>query len=472
MPSLDEIFSPRGIAVVGVSPSGSNPFATIVVKGLLAGKYPAIYPVNPKYTEVDGLKCYPSLEAIPGVVDHVIVAISAQAALTLLDECAAKGVRSVHFFTAGFRESGIAERAALEKAMLAKAKAGGFRIVGPNCVGLYVPKSRVIIDAIMPTEPGPIGFLSQSGGHAQDLVYLGAPRGLRFSKVISYGNALDIDECELLGYFANDPETGIIAAYLEGVKNGRRFLAALRRAASRKPVVIYKGGMTGAGSRTTQGHTASLATGAATFRAVCRQCGALLVEDLDELNDVLVAWCFATPHPRGKGIAVAGGGGGPSVSASDEFEKAGLSLPRLSVEQQAQLRQVLPNAGAIFTNPIDANNLAAPEAIDVTMRILGSFPQIDMLLYHLGFHPIGRWGEGRFSAPEFLQPVIESLRKVRQSSGKPVLVALRPAPDAEGFQEFLAAQQTFAAAGFPVFHSMRQAARAMSYLIDMREKQF
>lgn len=464
MASLDEIFSPRGIAVVGISPSGSNPFATITTKGLMAGKYPAIYPVNPKYSEIYGMPCYPNIRAIPGVVDHVIVCIPAEAALALLDDCAAKGVKSVHLFTAGFSESGFAERAEMERALLDKARAGGIRIIGPNCVGLYVPKSRVIIDAVMPKEPGSIGCMSQSGGHAQDIVYLGAPRGLRFSKVISYGNALDIDESEMLEYFANDPETGVIAAYIEGIKDARRFLAALRQATARKPVVIYKGGMTEAGSRTAHGHTASMATSAATFAAVCRQCGALLVEDLDEMIDLLVALCFAVPRPAGRGVAVVGGGGGPSVLASDEFEKAGLNLPRFSKEEQDLLRKVLPMAGAIFTNPMDANNMADPAAIAVTMRIVSKFPEINMMLYHLGFHPIGRWGDGRFSSPEFLNPAIEAFQQARQTSGKPVMLALRPAPDLDGFKEFATAQQAFASAGLPVFNSMRSVARAMVYL--------
>jgi acyl-CoA synthetase (NDP forming) len=172
----------------------------------------------------------------------VVVNIPAESALALLDDCAAKGVRSVHFFTAGFGESGRAERAELERRLLEKARAEGFRIIGPNCVGLYVPGSRVANTIGAPLEPGPIGFLSQSGGHAQNLPLDGAPRGLRFSKAVSYGNALDVDECELLEYFGEDGETEIIAGYIEGVRDGRRFLRALRDVGARKPVVLYKAG--------------------------------------------------------------------------------------------------------------------------------------------------------------------------------------------------------------------------------------
>lgn len=303
-PSLEEVLSPRSVAIIGASPKRS--FASGVVSSLKQAGFPAIYPVNPKYTEVLGLRCYPNLLAIPDVVDHVVVSVPADLALAVLDDCAAKGVRSVHFFTAGFSESGNKERAELEKVMLSKARAGGFRIIGPNSVGPFAIKNRLVTNTGIPLEPGPIGFASQSGGHAQDIPYHGAPRGLRFSKIVSYGNALDVNESELLDYFARDPETEIIAAYIEGVKDGRRFLEALRGAARRKPVVVYKGGTTEAGKRATQGHTASLVNSAAVFDTVCRQANAIRVEDANELIDVLVTLRFVHPYPAGSGVAVLG----------------------------------------------------------------------------------------------------------------------------------------------------------------------
>ncbi len=459
-PSLEEIFCPHGIAVVGASQSETG--ATVWVQGLQEAGFPAIYPINPKYTEVSGLPCYPNLRAIPGVVDHVVVIIPAESALALLDDCAAKGVKSVHFFTAGFSESGYAERAELERAMLDKARAGGFRIIGPNCTGLFVPRSRLASAIGVPLEPGPIAFISQSGGHAQNLPFYGGPRGLRFSKVVSYGNALDVDESELLDYFCQDPETEFIAAYIEGVKDGRRFLKALREAAARKPVVIYKGGTTEAGRRAAHGHTASLTSSVAVFDALCRQMKTIQVDDMEELMDVLVALRFASPLPRGTGVAVVGTGGGPTVLASDEVEKAGLHLPRLSPEVEAELRQFLPLPGTIFGNPLDARSLMSGDGISATLRVLGKVSNIHMFIYHLGFHPASRWGGGRLSSPAFLQPVINSLKEVQQATGKPVLLVLRPAPDLSGMKDFLAAQEAFVEAGFPVFHYLRQAAKAIA----------
>ena len=463
-PSLEEVFSPRAIAVVGASSSGRN----LGIWPLIEAGFPVLYPVNPKYTEVFGLPCYPSLRDIPGVVDHVVVSIPAESVLALLDDCAAKGVRSVRFFTAGFSESGYAEGAELEAAMLDKAMAGGFRIIGPNCVGMLVPKNRLTNATDLPMEPGPIAFISQSGGHAQSLPFFSAPRGLRFSKVVSYGNALDVDESELLDYLSQDPDTEIIAAYIEGVKDGRRFLGALKEAAARKPVIIYKSGTTDAGKRATRGHTASLAGSEVIFDTLCRQMNVIQVDDIEELMDMMVALRFTNPLPEGAGVALLGQGGGPIVSASDEMERAGLQVPGLSPEVQAELKQFLPLPGSIFGNPVDARTLLSPEAILATMRVLGKVPDIHMFVYHMGFHPVSRWGNGRFSSDTFLPPFIDTLTQVQQTTGKPVLLALRPAPDLRGMEEFLATQEALVKAGFPVFYSLSQVAKAMARLVAWR----
>jgi len=467
--TLEEIFSPRGIAIVGVSSSLALNFASMVLLALKEAGFPNIYPVNPKYTEVLGLPCFPNVQSIPGPVDHVVVSIPAEQSLALLDDCAAKGVRSVHFFTAGFGESGEADRADLEQAMLAKATAGGFRIIGPNCIGLFVPRSRLASSPGVPIDPGPIAFLSQSGGHAQTLPAFSAVRGLRYSKIVSYGNALDVDECELLDYFAQDPESEIISAYIEGVKDGRRLLKSLEAAARVKPVVVYKGGHTEAGQRAAYGHTASLTSSVAVFEGLLKQKHVIRVDDIEDMIDVLAALRFVKPLPTGTGVAVIGAGGGPSVAAADELEAVGLTVPRLSEKVQTELKKHLPLAGSIFVNPIDAGNLTTPEAVAVTMEVLGSAPDIHMYLYHLGFHPIGRWGIGRFSRSEFLEPFVRALDQARENTGKSVLLALRPPDDLVGMQEFLDVQEALVQAGFPVFHSLRRGGRAMAQAIAWKK---
>ncbi len=469
-PTLEEVFAPRGIAVVGASASGRLGFAEMIIVANLETKFPGLYAVNPKYKEVYGVPCYPSILDIPGVVDHVVVNIPAQSALKLLDECAEKGVRSVHFFTAGFSESGYAERADLEVELLKKARQGGYRIIGPNCVGLFVPKSRVSNTISVPTESGPIAFISQSGGHANNIPMFSAVRGLRYSKVVSYGNALDIDEVELLEYLTDDNETEIIGAYIEGVKDGNRFFNALKGAADKKPVIVYKGGKTEAGLRAAHGHTASMISSVDVFEAVCRQANAIQVENTEELLDVFTVLRFVRQIPQGKNVALFGAGGGPSVLAGDEIENAGLCMPQFSQKVQDDLKQVLPVDGGIFTNPLDTTNLVSPEAVDAAAKVLGKVTEIHMLVYHLGFHPIGMWGRGSFSEKSYLDTLLEVMKMAVKKSGKPILVALRPAQDLNGMKEFLTVQEAFVDAGFPIFYSLGQLALAMNRVIDWNDR--
>jgi acyl-CoA synthetase (NDP forming) len=465
--ALSEIFSPRSVAVVGASTAQAKnvTFGRFAVECLKEAGFPTIYPVNPHYTELLGLPCYPSLLDIPGAVDHVIIAVPASSALPVLDDCAAKGVKSVHIFTAGFGESGDTDRALLERALLNKAESGGFRIIGPNCMGLYIPEKRMITWPGMSKEPGTIALISQSGGFAEDVAYFGIRRGLRFSKVVSYGNGLDIDETELLHYLGQDTETEMIAAYIEGVKVGSRFSDALKEAAARKPVVIYKSGFTPAGRRAAQGHTASLTGSADIFQALCRQVNVMQVDDIDEMLDMLVALHFTKPIPRGNGVAIVGRGGGISVLASDQIEAAGLRLPPLPPKTQTELRQLLPRAGSIYSNPVDANSLLLPEAVASTMLLLSQVPDINLFIYHLGFHPTSRWGNKRFSSAAYLHSITDALKRTRELTGKPVIPVLRPPSELGGAEDFVDVQELLINSGFPVFYSVRQAARAIARLI-------
>jgi acyl-CoA synthetase (NDP forming) len=295
-------------------------------------------------------------------------------------------------------------------------------------------------------------------------------RGLRFSKVVSYGNALDINESELLGYLAQDRETEIIAAYIEGIKDGTSFRKNLELASSRKPVVICKGGTTEAGIRAVLGHTASLASSAAIFEALCRQLNTIMVEGVTEMVDVLVALLFCKPLPVGRGVAVIGSGGGPSVLASDEIEKAGLRMPQLGSKVQAELRNMLPLEGSIFSNPVDAGKLIDPDFIYRTMCIIGKIPDIDMMIYHLGFHPTSRWIEGDISSRDYLEAANDAMKRAQQETGKPVLLVLCPAAEIVGMKNFFAAQESFVAAGFPVFYSLSQIFKAIAHILAWKNK--
>src|SRR2546427_7845450 len=341
--SLDAIFPPRSVAIAGVSTQQPG-FAGVGLGFLLSLMelgFPAVYPVNPKYQEVEGLKCYASVLDIEGPVDHVISSVPARIVPQLVEDCIAKGVRSVHFFTAGFRETGDDEMADLETQVVGRLTGAGIRVFGPNCMGLYVPESKLAVMPGFPAESGPVGFISQSGGNAGEMIYTAAVRGIRFSKVVSYGNASDIDESELLSCLARDPKTNVICAYIEGVKDGRRFVQALRDAAAAKPVVGLKGGRTAAGTRAVMSHTASLAGSLAVFDSLCRQLNAVRVNSVEEMADLAGAFRYMSA-PAGPGVAVVGGGGGFSVFAADEIDDAGLECPVLPENTQKALGEINP----------------------------------------------------------------------------------------------------------------------------------
>ncbi|MYE06929.1 MAG: hypothetical protein F4Y04_06885, partial [Chloroflexi bacterium] len=226
---LDPIFFPRGVAVVGASRGNSgNRGPGGWLQSLKDAGQPNIYPVNPRADQIEDLPAYPRLTDIPGPVDHVISAIPAAYVLDMLEDASVKGVRSIHLFTAGFAETGIADRLELQHQLKSRAAELGIRLIGPNCMGLYVPDGKVSFSQQLPTDSGPVAFFSQSGTNASDATYNGAVRGLRFSKVVSFGNAIDVSAAELIDYAAADPNTEVIGAYIEGMPDARDFFQSLR----------------------------------------------------------------------------------------------------------------------------------------------------------------------------------------------------------------------------------------------------
>jgi acyl-CoA synthetase (NDP forming) len=479
--SLDEIFHPRSVAIAGVSTQQPG-FAGVGIGFLLSLMelgFPAIHPVNPKYPEIEGLKCYATILDIDGPVDHVISSVPAHIVPRLVEDCIEKGVRSVHFFTAGFRETGDAEMADLEKEVVGRLTGAGIRVLGPNCMGLYIPDSKLAFMPGFPTESGPVGFISQSGGNAGEMVYTAAVRGIRFSKVVSYGNAADVDESELLAYLAADAQTEIICAYIEGVKDGRRFLEAMRRAAGVKPLVVLKGGRTASGTRAVMSHTASLAGSLAVFDSLCRQVNAVRVNSVEEMADLAVAFRFLQPlvaqgpSPEARGrVAVVGGGGGFSVFAADEIDDAGLDCPVLPEHTQIALGEINPVAGTSVRNPVDSIAIFEPPKLGQTLRIIGEAENIDVILYHTSFS----WGRGRRSMAllgadpaHYMQMQIQQMVNARDACGKPIAVVLRQPLDVEGMERSAVFQEKCWQAGFPVYPTIPRAANAIAKTLRWRQ---
>lgn len=479
---LDYIFHPRSIAVVGVSPpeigfGGVGTGFVIGLQDMSAEGGPTIYPVNPKHEEIAGLKCYSGLLDIEGPIDHVISIVPARIALSLVDDCIVKGVKCIQFFTAGFSETGEEALAELEAQVVQRAVEAGIRVLGPNCMGLYVPASKLAFMPGFPTKPGHVAFISQSGGNATEMVYTSAPRGVRYSKVVSYGNAADIDESELLDYLTEDPGSAIICAYIEGVKDGRRFLQAMRRAAAAKPVIVLKGGRTEAGTRAVHSHTGALAGSRDVFDALLRQVGAVQVDSVQEMVDLAVTFrCvgLADSGPgaiTGPGVVVVGGGGGFSVFGADELGEVGLSCPILPEATQQALREFTPVAGTSVNNPVDSILVFRPSGLRDTIRVAGSAENIHAVMFHTNFN-FGGWQRLTvwFNPEVYRERAAQALIEARQACGKPVVVVLRPPLEARVMEQTQAFEEMCWRAQIPVFPSIPRAANALAKVLRWRQE--
>ena len=255
---MDSVFHPRSVAVIGASSDSEKERKSGWIGRLLQfGFKGEIYPINPKVKEVLGFKAYPSVRDIPGTVDYVIIAVPRHLTPSSLKDCVSKEAKVVHIYTAGFSETGTPEGIHLQKELKGMLQAGRTRVIGPNCMGIYCPSGGISFDIRFPKEPGPVAFISQTGVGGRRLISLATGRGLRFSKAISYGNAIDLNANDFLEYAISDPETKVILLYLEGLTDGRRFFHLLR--GCRKPVVLLKAGLSESGSGAVVSHTASLA---------------------------------------------------------------------------------------------------------------------------------------------------------------------------------------------------------------------
>lgn len=350
---LRPFFYPRSIAVVGVSRDPAR-IGNRMIRALQEyGFQGAIYPINPHLKEILGQPVYPSITAIPGEIDLACVYIAAANVLDVVRECRQKNIPAIHLFAGGFSETGTDEGRRLE-AELASLAGNGMRIIGPNCFGVYSPDGRIPLVAGPENQlgSGSMGFFAQSGGNAEDVYRYAVDSGLKFSQGISYGNACDVNETDLLSYFEVDPNTSVVAAYIEGIKKGREFFKTIQRLTRKKPFIIFKGGLSPHGSRVAASHTGSLSGSDRVWTALFQQTNAVQVNSVWELLDTASAFCHLPPQadPR---VAMIGGGGGIGVTFSDACYHEGLALPELSQEVRQKIASLLDPIGTSANNPID-----------------------------------------------------------------------------------------------------------------------
>ncbi|MBI4329470.1 MAG: CoA-binding protein [Chloroflexi bacterium] len=427
-----------------------------------------LYAVNPRAVgeSILGLNVYPSLSSLPEVPDLVIVSVPRELVPDLLRECARIGAKNIHLFTAGFEETGEEEGVRLGREVRRIIAEEDLRVIGPNGMGLcYVPRAKMATFPGTRGEPGDIAFVSQSGGHANDLIHGGEDLGLRFSKVVSFGNAYGFDAADLLEYMADDPETSIIGMYMEGAGNGRKLLAVARRTVRRKPVLLWKGGLTQAGSRATRSHTSSLAGEEHIWQAFFRQSGAIRIQGMEEMLDCLLA-LRTLPPITGHRIALLMAGGGNSVAAADSLSREGLDAPHLAPATQALLRERVPIAGTSVRNPLDAGALLQNiQTLDWGLKAVMADPSIDAVFISLLGFNMGSPRDRSQRSPEELTEYLSA--SVREGSlSKPLVPILTYHGSAKSVEpRRIEMRDRLLAMGLPVFYSLPRAARAVSHLV-------
>ena len=465
LPALERfrpLFRPGTVAVVGASatkPTIGNTF----IRRMRAFGYPgAIYPIHPKATHVEKLPAYPSLGETPKPVDYAYVAIGAERVPNLLAG-AAGNVAFAQVITSGFREEGNAD---LEDRLVVAAHAGGTRLVGPNCLGMYSPRGRSLtfpVDA--PTEPGRIGIVTQSGGLGTDIIKRGQWKGLGLSALVTAGNCADVGPADLVEFYLADGGTDAIGLYLEDIGDGRRFFDLLRGAPHPKPVVVLRGGRSVPGRAAAMSHTGALAGDGRAWRALAAQAPVALVDTVDGFLDALVALQSLRLRPERPTTSVAlfGNGGGTGVLATDFFAEQGLAVHRFEGEAKEALLALGLPPGTSVANPVDtpvitlqtSEGRIANEILDIIYR----HARPDAVVMHLNLASfVGRAG---------VDPVDNLIQAaVRIGHAYPGQAHLALALRVDGSPELDVSKRRYGAlardAGIPVFDELPEAARALA----------
>ena len=375
---LTPFFEPAGVAVIGAS---SNPrkLSYGILNNLIHSIYSGgVYPVNPGAKEILGKHCYADISAVPDPVELAVLVLPAAITPQTLEACGKRGIHAAVIISGGFKEVG-AGGADLEKECLAIAKRYSMRLIGPNCVGamnLHTGLNTTFING-MPDEGG-IGFLSQSGAICGGVVDMVRGKKVGFSHFLSLGNEADVTETDIIEYLGADERTHVIAAYVEQIRDGRRFLEVAGRVSRIKPIVLIKAGRTSAGARAVSSHTGSLAGSYTAYQAAFRQAGVIEVQTFAELFDVALA-LDTQPIPQGDRAVIITNAGGPAALASDSLSASGFSLGDLSEATRTELRQHL-NPSAQVSNPIDMLGGAEPADYELAVKAALADPQVDVVV--------------------------------------------------------------------------------------------
>lgn len=405
---LRPFFAPAGVALIGASDNPSKLSHGILKNMISYGYQGAVYPVNPKAKSILGLTCYPDIRQVPDPVDLAVIIIPAPAVPEALEACGERGIHAAIIISGGFKEVGP-EGAALEKICLEIARKHHMRLIGPNCVGtlnLYTGLNTTFIQGV-PARGG-ISFVSQSGAVGGGVIDYLRNKGVGFAAFASLGNEADITETDVIEYLATDPDTRVIAAYVESIRDGQRFLRIAREVTRQKPIILLKAGRTEAGARAVSSHTGSLAGANEAYRAAFIQSGVIEANTVAELFEIATA-LDTQPLPQGSRVAIVTNAGGPAALASDSLASHGLQLATLVEDTRQALRAHL-NPAAQVDNPIDMLGGAEPHDYAFALNQALQDPNVDATLTIL--------------VPQALvdpAEVARQIAQVAQSAAKPVL---------------------------------------------------
>ncbi|HEX6202752.1 MAG TPA: CoA-binding protein, partial [Thermoanaerobaculia bacterium] len=378
--SLDPVFSPRSVAVVGASRRRDSIGFALLHNLVMSQFGGALYPVNPGATSIHSLKCYPSLSAIPDPVDLAVIAVPREAVQAVVEEAVARGVRGLVVITAGFAEVGE-EGARRERLLRETVRRAGVRMIGPNCMGVINTEPEVSLNATFaptPARAGSIGFVSQSGALGVAILNVADDLGIGLTQFVSMGNKADVSGNDLLEHWEDDPETRVVAMYLESFGNPRRFTEIAKRVGRKKPILVVKSGRTTEGARAASSHTGAIAGADVTVSAFLEQCGVLRVNTIEELFDVARAF-DRCPLPAGNRVAVVTNAGGPGIMATDASVNLGLVMAELGDDTRRRLAAGLPPEASV-ANPVDMIASATAEQYEESLSAVLDDPAVDMAL--------------------------------------------------------------------------------------------
>ena len=450
---MEKFFNPKSIAIIGAS-RDIHKVGFVTLKNLIVGDYKGkIYPINPNAESILKRKCYPSVLKVPGTIDVALIAVPAKLTPRVMTDCGKKGIKRVIIVTAGFSEVGDAK---LEQELIKIAKKYRIRIIGPNCLGvldvnnnfdtLFLPAAR-----LERPKKGGVSLTTQSGATGSTVLDLMAKEQYGFAKFISYGNAADITETDLVQYLGKDRDTKVICMYLESLKDGKRFLEVAKQVTKKKPIIALKGGTTDAGARATMSHTASLAGSFKIYSGAFKQAGIIQADNAEDLFNYAKV-IEKSVKPKGRRVQIITNGGGFGILATDNLVKLSLKVDEPSSTTMKRLKKAYPKTYTVG-NPIDLTGSATSDAYRLALDTCLKDKTIDIIFLIL-----------LYQTPQLDVDIVDDVIKIGKQKKKPIVVVSMGGDFTQKYKNIMEGE------GVPCFTYPHNAARAVKALCDYHLK--